>query len=482
MMKSLLCAVSILGAIAPVFAVDKEGEPPNILFILVDDQRNHTLGCAGHPTVKTPNIDSLAASGVRFENAFVNTSICMASRATLFTGLTTTSHGYCGGPAPCTPVIKDDVETSFPALLRRAGYRTGFFGKQHVRFQGGNSAMGTMFDEHQTLGRNPYLKTMPDGTLRHVDEIMGDRSVAFLKAHQKEKPFFLYMSFNISHAEDRDHRPGHHFQWAKEEDGLYEDIDPRRPDLDDPKYYDAAPEFLRDSMNRDRYLWRWDTLEKYRVNMRALYRMLTGMDRIVGRVMKTLEARGMDKNTVIIYSADNGYYMGDRGMAGKWSHFEESLRVPLIVYDPRMPEGQRGRVLQQTAVNLDIPCTILDKAGVPIPEKYQGRSLAPLLDGKDPADWREDFYCEHHYNNKTLRKWYGVRDGRFTYANYYEEKVELLYDREKDPTQRNSVAGNPEYEDELKKLRARSDAYKQQYTRPEIAALKEGAKGGGRRQ
>jgi len=153
---------------------------PNIIFILADDQRNHTLGCAGHPTVKTPNIDALADEGVRFENAFVNTSICMASRATIFTGLTTTSHGYCGGPAPCTPVIKEDVETSFPTLLRQAGYRTGFFGKQHVRFHGGTDGMGMMFDEHKRLGRNPYLKKMPDGSKRHVDEIMGDKSVEFL--------------------------------------------------------------------------------------------------------------------------------------------------------------------------------------------------------------------------------------------------------------------------------------------------------------
>jgi arylsulfatase A-like enzyme len=450
-------------------------KPPNILFILVDDQRNTSLGCAGHPQIKTPNIDAMAENGVRFENSFVNTPICMASRATLFTGLTTTSHGYYSGLRHGTPVIREDVITSFPALLRQAGYRTAFFGKQHVRFQRGTDGMGMMFDEAQALRRTPYMKKMPDGSLRHVDEIMGDKSIEFLTSHRQDNPFFLYMSFNISHAEDHDLRPGFHFQWAKKEDGLYEDVDPNRPDLDDPEYYSSAPDFLRKSMNRHRYKWRWDTPDKYRTNMRALYRMLTGMDRIVGRVRKTLEERGMDKNTIVIYSADNGFYMGDRGFAGKWSHFEQSLRVPLIVYDPRMPEEQRGRVLKQMAVNLDIPCTILDMAGVEIPDKYQGRSLMPLLDGRSPEDWRKVFYCEHHYNHGSLPKWYGVRDTRFTYANYYEEKVELLYDREKDPTQLSDVAGNPEYQAVLKKLRSRSEEYKKQYTRPEIVELKRAA-------
>lgn len=453
----------LFALVSPILA--KVDSQPNIVFILVDDQRDSSLGCAGHAQIETPRIDGLAAEGVRFRNAFAQTPICMASRACLFTGLTTTTHGYAGGPAPSKPVIRAHVEASFPTLLRQAGYRTGYFGKQHVNFQDGAAGMGMMFDVSEALFRNPYLKTMPDGSLRHVDEIMGDKSIAFLNSQPQDQPFFLYMSFNISHAEDGDKRPGYHFQWPLAEEGLYEDLEPLRPNLDDPIYFEAAPDFLRNSMNRDRYFWRWDTEEKYRINMRAYYRMLAGMDRIVGRMLDTLQIIGVADNTVIIYSADNGFYMGDRGFAGKWSHYEQSLRVPLIVFDPRMDSDLCGRVLDQTVTHLDIPATILDLAGQAIPETYQGVTLTPLLYDETLETWRSDFYCEHHYNHHRIPKWFGVRDDRYTYAKYYEQSVDILHDRETDPNQLINLAEDPAYQDVLTRLRQRSLEYRLQYTR-----------------
>lgn len=435
--------------------------------MLVDDQRNDSLGCAGHPFIKTPNIDKLAQNGLRFENTFVSTSICMASRACLFTGLTERSHGYSGGGNP--PVIPEDIDTSFPVLLRKAGYRTGLFGKQHVKFLEGASALDRMFDSYEVISRHPYFKKMPDGSERHTAELIGDRSIEFLNSQPDDDPFFLYMSFNISHAEDGDKRPGiGHFPWPKKEDGLYEDIDPPKPDLSDPEYYDCQPDFLKDSINRERYFWRWDTPEKYQTNMRAYYRMLTGMDRIVARVLDTLEEKGMADDTVVIYSADNGYYMGNRGFAGKWSHHEESLRVPLIIYDPRLPEKRRNRVVDPMVVNLDITSTILDLCGVDEPSKYQGRSLVPILNGKTPRNWRKDVYSEHHARIDGIPKWYGVRGERYTYANYYENDHEFLYDLEADPTQLKNLADSPEHQAALKRMRKRSEEYVKMYTRPEI--------------
>jgi arylsulfatase A-like enzyme len=435
---------------------------PNIVFILVDDQRNTSLGCAGHPQIQTPVIDSLARRGIRFANAFVQTPICMASRANLFTGLSTTTNGFHSKPS--TPVVRDDLDTSFPTLLRKSGYRTAFYGKQHVKWEEGVDGMKDMFDDHEVLHRNPYLKKMPDGSLRHVDEIIGDRSVSFVQAQSTDKPFFLYVSFNISHAEDK--RPGFHYQWPAAEDGRFEDIEPNRPTLDDPKYFLATPDFLKKTINRDRYFWAYDTPEKYRTNMRALYRMLAGMDRIVGRVMASLAEKGLDDNTIVIYTADNGYYMGDRGFQGKWSHYDQSLHVPLIIYDPRMKSELSGRVLNETVVNLDIPATILDFAQLPIPKKYQGASLTPFVNGEKIENWRTDFYCEHHAGNKNqIATWFGVRDNRYTYANYYEDRIELLYDRNVDPTELLNLANDAQYQGVLERLRKNSLDYKDKYTR-----------------
>jgi arylsulfatase A-like enzyme len=465
-----------LGLILAV-AVSAEAAAPNLLFILVDDQRNDTLGCAGHPVIKTPNVDRLASQGVRFQNAFVTTPICMASRASIFTGLTETGHGYTGGGPPATPVIPQDVDTSFPVLLKKAGYRTGYFGKQHVKFEEGNIAsLNRMFDVHEVIGRNPYFKQQPDGSLRHEADLIGDRSVDFLAAQPNDKPFCLYMSFNIAHAEDSDHRPGiGHFPWPQSVDGMYEDIDPAAPRFADDHYYDSHPQFLKNSLNRVRWHWRWDTPEKYAINMRAYYRMLTGMDKVVGRVTQKLEELGLADNTVVIYTADNGYYMGDRGFAGKWSHYEESLRVPLIIYDPRLPQGQRARVVDPMALNIDLPATMLDLAGITIPDKFQGRSIVPILRGESPANWRTDFFCEHRYNYEALPKWFGVRGSRYTYASYYDQTpaYEYLFDLETDPHQLNNLATDPKHQDTLNTLRDRSAFFTRQYTRPEIVAAKQ---------
>ncbi len=451
---------------------------PNILFILADDMRNDSMGCAGHPVLQTPVLDKLAAQGVRFENGFVTTSICMASRACIFTGMTETGHGYTGGKGgnpPKNPVLVEDVDTSFPTLLRGAGYRTGFFGKQHVQFQEGDSAMDRMFDAYEVIFRNPYFKKQPDGSLRHTAELIGDRSVAFLENQDADTPFCLYMSFNIGHAEDRDKRPGiGHYPWPKAVDGMYDDIQPADPRLSDPKYFDVLPEFMQESMNRDRWYWRWDTPEKYTINMRAYWRMLTGMDRVIGRVLDELEKQGLADNTVVIFTADNGYYMGDRGFAGKWSHFEQSLRVPMIIYDPRQPESNRHRVVDPMALNIDLTATMLELADLDIPSKYQGRSLMPIINNDTITDWRTDFYCEHLMNNPDIPKWRGVRGTRFTYARYFEQDppFEFLYDLKTDPDQYENLADNPEYAEILGVMRQITDGYQRLYTRPQVTAYK----------
>ncbi|TVP83004.1 MAG: hypothetical protein EA353_00045, partial [Puniceicoccaceae bacterium] len=351
---------------------------PNVIFFLTDDHRNDGLGVAGHPVLKTPVMDTLAEQGVRFENAFVTTSICMASRASILTGVTERTHGNTFGQPPVPGPI---ARLSYPVLMRDAGYRTGFIGKYGVQMHQFNPARE--FDVFHPVNRTPYFKQMPDGSQRHETDLCADHAIAFLQAQSPDQPFSLSISFNAPHAEDRDRRPGiGHFPWPPSTDGMYEDIKIPPPRLSDPAIFEALPDFLRHSMNRERYHWRWDTPEKYQTNMRAYFRMISGIDNAIGRIIDTLRDEGLADNTVIIVTGDNGFYLGERGLSGKWSHFEESLRVPLIVYDPRLPAEKRNRVVAEKALNIDIPATLLDLAGIPAPDLYQGQSLLPLVRGE----------------------------------------------------------------------------------------------------
>ncbi len=455
-----MIGVGALSMASPPVVGGKEQGRPNVLFFLVDDQRNDTLGCAGHPILQTPVVDSLAAEGVRFENAFVTTSICAASRATVFTGLYERTHGFTFGTPP---IGAEYVGASYPALLRKAGYRTGFIGKFGVN--AGKDGRSEMFDYFKPIGNNPYLHKQADGTLRHEAELAGDRAIEFLKDNPKGKPFCLSVSFNSVHAADGDKE--NHYPWPKAVDGMYDDVEMPEPRLGDPAIFESQPEFFRKSMNRDRYFWRWDTPEKYQKNMRAYFRMISGVDGVIGRVRKALEENGLAKNTIIIYNGDNGYYMGDRGFAGKWSHYEQSLRVPLIVYDPRASKKRCGKVRSEPALNVDLAATMLDYAGVKAPRHYQGKSIAPLVRGRKVRNWRKDFFCEHLMNNKSIPKWEGVRGQRYVYARYFEQEpvYEFLHNLETDPDQLKNFASDAKYAKILAKMRKRCDELRDEYAR-----------------
>lgn len=437
---------------------------PNILFFYTDDQRDDTMGCAGHPIVQTPNIDELAAGGVRFENSFVTTSTCWVGRACLITSCYERRHLYRYKPGPLDPAL---CETSYFAVLKKSGYRTGHIGKEHVDLADQSAA--AMFDVRRPLRRGPYFKEQPDGSRRHTTDIMGDWAEEFLGEQPTDKPFCLMISFNAPHAEDRDKRPGiGHYPWPPGTDGLYDDLQIPEPRLNDPAIYESQPDFLKRSLNRRRFFWRWDTPEKYQVNMRAYLRMLTGIDQIVGRLRQTLEQQGMADSTVIIYTADNGYYLGDRGFAGKWTHYEESLRVPLIVFDPRKTAETGGRAVRQLVLNSDIGPTIIDLAGQALPEAHTGQSLLPFLGGEVPEDWRTDFLCEFLAVPATIPKWEGVRDEDWVYARYFvngsdSPPFEFLHDLNADPDQKVNLATSPvetlsnEQAEALRRMRGRCD-------------------------
>ncbi len=465
-LRLALCTLTLAMTLGTAHSITAKPEStpsqPNILFFLTDDQRNDTLGCAGHPIVKTPTIDKLAAQGVRFSNSFCEAPICASSRATLFTGLSRRTHGFNFGTPPVPGKYGD---TSYPMLLKAAGYRIGFAGKYGMRFEKGHDIQ---WDAKTPLRGHPYLKKQKDGSLRHETELCGDAAISFIESNPADTPFCMVVAFNASHAADDDHRPGHHFQWMASTDGMYEDIDIYRPHLDDPKYREALPPFLmEDGLSRGRYFWRWDTNEKYQTNMRAYFRMLTGIDLTIARVLKTLKDKGQADNTIIIYSADNGYLMGDRGMAGKWNHYEQSLRVPLIIHDPRSKKSSRGKTLDELVSNIDIAATIVDAAGITPPNHYQGASLMSFVAGKKVRDWRTDIFTEHAFSR--YPDWDAVRNDRYKYAEYYDEKdgpYEILFDLKKDPTELTNLAANPEYARVLDAMKSRMTDFRKNYQKP----------------
>ena len=428
---------------------------PNIVFFFTDDQTSSALGCYGHPLARTPNIDRLAVQGTRFENAFVSQSICWVSRTTILTGLTGRSYGVPGNHDMAKP---EAVEKLYVDYLRDAGYRTGFAGKWHAKMPKGWKAQDH-FDEFHPIGRNPFYKKQEDGTLRHETELIVDRGIEFIENQPRDKPFAMNMWFNACHAEDGDRRPGiGHFPWPRAMDGMYEEDEIAPPHLNDPEIFEKQPGFLKTTINRERFFWRWNTDKRYRINMRAYLRMVSGIDHAIGRFLKALEEQGLAENTIIVYTADNGYHLGNRGFAGKWSHYEESIRVPMVVYDPRVKGKARGQVRRESVLNLDLPSTFLSWAGVDIPKRYQGKTFAKLISDSNPSPWRKYTFHEHFAVRHRIPAFEGMRGDRFKYVRYVDEKnYEFLHDLKNDPDELTNLASNPQYTKTLKQMRGLTD-------------------------
>jgi len=405
------------------FNFKKTMKRPNIIFLLTDDQRWDALGCAGNSIIQTQNMDWLAKNGVRFEKAFVTTPICAASRASLFCGLSERKHGYTFTKPPLARQYSD---RSYPRLLRQAGYRTGFIGKFGIQVEDGIPE--EMFDSfHQTS--YPYFKEV-DGEKRHLTDIHGDLAVEYLRNSPKDRPFCLSLSFWAPHAEDGQEEQ---YFWPEAFDGLYESVKIPAPETTAPSFFDAHPEFLKKSLNRIRWLWRFDNPDKFQNMVKGYYRMITGVDVVIGRIIAELRALGLHENTVIIFSSDNGYFLGERGFAGKWLMHDVSIRVPLIIYDPRLPRSLKGTVKEELALNIDIPPSILDFAGLEIPASMEGKSVLPVLERK-VADWRQEVFCEHLWDNPEIPRSECIRTQSWKYIRYPQHPdYEELYDLESDP-------------------------------------------------
>jgi arylsulfatase A-like enzyme len=446
----ILLVVFAAAAVRSTLAV--EVRRPNLVFILTDDLRWNTLGCMGDEVVRTPNIDRLAARGVLFRNSFVATSICCVSRASIFTGQHERRHGIGDFRKPLTPA---QWAETYPALLRPAGYRTGFVGKFGVGDAAAVKAMAAKFDFWRGLPgqAGEFFIDPKDPTHTHATAKFGDQSLEFLQGCDGKKPFCLSLSFNAPHA--RDGKP-REFQPDLRDESLYAtDLIPM-PLSANEEFFKRLPKFVQHSEGRRRWEHRFATDEMFQRTMRDYERLVTGIDREVGRIVEALAAQHLDNNTVIIFTSDNGWFAGDRQLAGKWLMYEESIRVPLVIFDPRLPETRRGGTVDAITLNTDFAPTMLEMAGVPVPARMQGHSLVPLLAGQKQADWRTEFFYEHHYAPDIIPPSEGVRTERWSYIHWLPPNPEReeLYDVQADPLEAHNLAADPRHAATLAELRS----------------------------
>lgn len=460
--KVLFVWIAVLGNFLPVaFGVpDSAGKRPNIIFILTDDQRWDMFGYAGNKIIQTPEMDSLAKSGSYFRHAIATTPICSASRASIFTGLHERTHRYTFQTGP---IRNEYMQQSYPLLLRKSGYYTGFFGKFGVKYSG----LDQLFDESEDYDRNNAFKDYRGyfykkiaGQVVHLTRYTGQQALDFIDKAPADKPFCLSLSFSAPHAHDS--APEQYF-WSPEFDSLYQDIQMPEPALGEDKYFNMLPEAVRKGFNRTRWAWRFDTPEKYQHSVKGYYRMISEVDSEIGKIRQQLKTKGLDKNTVIILMGDNGYFVGERQLADKWLMYDCSIRVPLIIHDPRVDKHQD---IDQMALNIDISSTILDMAGVAIPKSWHGKSLYPVVNGTGRID-RDTVLIEHLWEFVSIPPSEGVRTDQWKYFRYVNNKtLEELYDLSKDPQEINNLAGNPDYADRLRGLRGACETLADKYKDP----------------
>jgi arylsulfatase A-like enzyme len=443
MTRASALLLAVLGSGSAALATER---PQNVIFLLADDQRWDTLGVYGNPIIETPALDRLAQDGVRFEHAFVTTSICATSRASFITGQYARRHGIWTFEAGLSP---EQLALSYLGRMKAAGYHVGFIGKWGV----GDPPKG-YFDYDRTFpGQGKYFLEV-SGQTRHLTSVMGDQAIEFVSTAPADRPFCLSVSFKAAHVQDSYDITDTPFPYDPSLGGLYEDVEIAPPVSALPEFFARLPRSLQDSEGRLRWAIRFWGPARYQESVKGYYRLVTGIDRVVGRLRGALAERGLADTTAIVYSGDNGFFLGEHGLAGKWTPHEPSIRVPLLVYDPRLPDEARGQTRREMALNIDVAPTLLALAGLRPSASMQGRSLMPLLRG-GAEDWRTDFFYEHLFEHPRLPKMEGVRTEQWKYIRYLPDDpvAEELYDLRRDPQELENLAAQPAWEPVLIRLR-----------------------------
>jgi arylsulfatase A-like enzyme len=418
-----------------------EPRRPNIVFILSDDHRWDMLACAGHPWLRTPHLDALAAGGARFRNAFVTTSLCSPSRATILTGLYAHAHGVVDNFQKLPPNLP-----TFPKILHETGYRTAFIGKWHMgdpnleRKEPDDSDMPQPGFDHwisfrgQGEYRNPLLNF--NGERRrvtgYITDLLTAEALRWLGA-QKDQPFCLYLSHKAVHAD---------FEPAERHRAMYSSETAPRPATAEVEA--GKPEWLL----RKRKVSRHGLANLYagQYTLDTLYRdyarTLMAVDDSVGAILEQLRSQGVLDNTLVVHMGDNGFLFGEQGLVDKRVMYEPSIRVPLLAHWPAAVRA--GTVVDEMAANIDIAPTLATAAGVRAPASMHGRSLLPLLRGQ-ATNWREELLYEYFWDYEAAHtpSILGLRTPQYSFIEYQGIwDVNELYDLRRDPEQAtNLLAG-----------------------------------------
>ncbi len=413
---------------------------PNIILLLADDMRWDAMGAAGNRIIATPELDRLAATGTVFANNFVTTSICPTSRASILLGQYARRHGIWDFR---TGLSVAQHATSLPGLLRQAGYRTGFVGKWGL---GGSLPRGLYDVWNGFPGQGRYVGRGPDPKLHLTDHIATGASAFLKQAQATEQPFFLQVSFKAPHGQDG---AEDEFRFADRFADLYRAVDIPRPPSATAASYDQLPQCLKESEGRRRWKKRFATEAMFQRTVKNYYRLITGLDAAVGKILGGLSA-ATRKNTLVVFTSDNGFFLGEHGLAGKWWMYEESIRTPLIVSAPGDLKASRSNGL---TLNIDIAPTLLDFAGVSTPARAQGQSLRPLLAGQRQSV-RDAFYYEHAFSHPTIAKCEGVRSRTWKLIEFTcGDEITRLFNLTNDPHEQRNLAADPAARPVLARLR-----------------------------
>jgi arylsulfatase A-like enzyme len=445
----VLVAAFLAGAAAAA-----EPKPPNIVYIMADDHAAHALGCYGSKINQTPNLDRIASEGMRFTNCFVTNSICTPSRAAILTG----KYSHING----VPVFNrfDGSQPTLAKYLQRAGYHTGLIGKWHL------FSDPTGFDYWNILPgqgdyHNPVLIEMGrrkkhDG---YVTDLITDSAIAFLQQRPKDRPFFLMCHHKAPH------RP---WQPDAKHAHLYDGVDIPTPATFDDDYSTRSAAAAEATMRIDRDLTPADLKEnppeglegaalkkwKYERYIKDYLRCVASVDDNVGRLLDYLEQNKLVENTIVIYTSDQGFFLGDHNWFDKRFMYEESLRMPFLIRWPGHIKA--GSVNEQMILNVDFAPMLLDAAGLPVPRDMQGRSFLPLLRGETPQDWRTSMYYRyyHYPQDHRVQPHYGVRTRRYKLIYFNKIKQWELYDLERDRAELKNVYSEPGYANVVKAVKA----------------------------